>query len=419
MDPKLGKFIDEGAFGEVYEITLQDKVGAVKVLTSFYSEGVGIVDLNFVNTFSHPNLVETNDFFFSKAGLNLVMERVTASLDNYLEDPEIDFPYLFPISVKLVFELACVLKRIHDSGYIHGDLHSSQIGLLIPQKLPQVKLLDFSLSRYIGTGPSRERASEIRVFINLAMKILIADTLSNSQGVFKKRYLDQNRHKPKEASDEDWFSLMQGLYQLYTEPNLTQFLNRNVFRRHNLTCPPEVISPFRNQLLQQRVPCPDNIFSGVVVPIIKQLSVDTPLRVLVLGVHLFYVCYSHVEALPQDLIQVCLFVANAVLYPNPNSDEIYPEDKYGNIAFASRMEPSDLDLPENYQTLLSELLHYTHGVSFFETVYDMAPDNGVLLAALKLFFQPSTANVNLESLASYKNEEQKIVILDQLPTSIL
>ncbi len=391
MDPELGKFIDSGCYGKVYETLIEGKVYAVKVIDSIYSEGDGIVDLNFINTFSHPNLVRTYDFSLTEKGLKLVMEKVSTTLRDITEDPtrRLDFA----LSMKLIFELACVLRRIHDFGYVHGDLHSGQIGLHTSSM--EVKLLDFSLSRHINAKRDKRIKEDIVDFIDIAMESVLGNFVDaeKSAKAFKELFLDKDDRRPEKVPREEYYLLLNSLHRLYSEFDLSSFLRSEVFSKYHLTCPVGIISPFRDELLSKIVPCPVEVFEESVLKSIRQFSKGSSIATLLAGVHLFYVCYSHIEASPVDLFKVCIFISNK----NAFLVKVLPLD-----------EPSDTD------RILRDLLYYTHGVTRFETVYDFAPDNGVLLEALKLFLNPLTANVDMESLAAYSNGQKKMNYLGQL-----
>ncbi len=71
------------------------------------------------------------------------MELADTTLGNLIEDPDSDFPYDTETSIRLIYELVCVISAIHSSGYIHDDLYDEQIGV----KNNSIRLLDFSLAR--------------------------------------------------------------------------------------------------------------------------------------------------------------------------------------------------------------------------------------------------------------------------------
>lgn len=142
---KIGK----GAYGEVYDTKLDDKMYAVKQQQA-KGHGIGtgisttvLVEADILTRFRHPNLIELKEVFFErgKTHINYVLTKEDCSLRTIP-------PQSPAIVISLVSQLLNVVNFLHQQHIIHADIKQENILLTKKGDSYQLRLADFGLAQY-------------------------------------------------------------------------------------------------------------------------------------------------------------------------------------------------------------------------------------------------------------------------------
>ncbi|HVU02522.1 MAG TPA: serine/threonine-protein kinase [Polyangiaceae bacterium] len=152
--------LDSGAMGVVYEAEhrrLRRHV-AVKVLARGLAERPDVLqrfrrEADVMSCLEHPHIVTILDFDVTELGepylvLELLHgETLTARLER-------EAPLGLEEARDIVLQVGSALAAAHEASIVHRDLKPSNIFLVgKPTEAPFVKLLDFGISKHLGSGP--------------------------------------------------------------------------------------------------------------------------------------------------------------------------------------------------------------------------------------------------------------------------
>lgn len=150
------RFLAEGGMGRVYEAQhtrIATKRFAIKVLHSDLKHSMD-VRLRFrreaeaAASINHPSVVGVQDLGYTLDGRPyLVCDYLQGhDLASLIDKGE---PLSIHLSTSIVRQLCRALEAAHDRGVIHRDLKPANVFLVGPQHEPEVKVLDFGLSKIV------------------------------------------------------------------------------------------------------------------------------------------------------------------------------------------------------------------------------------------------------------------------------
>ena len=179
----IGEYINEGAFGAVYECTDEWKNRLVaKVLLPQNRKYDQVKDewlYEFKNLMQlrHPSITYIYQAFEHRNTFYLIIERCDVSLVNLITAPNTNGDIWLPYVAR---DILHGLDYIHNHGYVHKDLHpgnvfiSKQYDLMVPSQEPvwSFKIGDFGISRLEG---------DIRFFNTILAKWMLPPEFLNSR----------------------------------------------------------------------------------------------------------------------------------------------------------------------------------------------------------------------------------------------
>lgn len=152
----LGRVIGEGGMGRVFEAQhtrIAGKRFAVKVIRAEMAGSPEVRarfqrEADAAASIAHPNVVAVHDFGYAEDGRPyLVCEYLEGkSLGDVIKERG-QLP--FDLAVHIARKVAQGLAAAHQEGVIHRDLKPDNVHLIGPADVPEVKVLDFGLSRFI------------------------------------------------------------------------------------------------------------------------------------------------------------------------------------------------------------------------------------------------------------------------------
>ncbi|MFO0617951.1 MAG: serine/threonine-protein kinase [Polyangiaceae bacterium] len=152
----VSRFLAEGGMGRVYEAQhtrITTKRFAIKVLHAGLKHSIDVRmrfrrEAEAAAAVNHPNVVGVHDFGYTPDGRPYLVSE-------FLEGEEL-YALLAggkTIPVGLATSIACqmcrALEAAHDKGVIHRDLKPANVFLIGPRDAPEVKVLDFGLSKIL------------------------------------------------------------------------------------------------------------------------------------------------------------------------------------------------------------------------------------------------------------------------------
>ena len=158
---KVVRFMAEGGMGQVYEAQhtrITTKRFAIKMLHSELKHSLEVRmrfrrEAEAAASIDHPNIVGVHDFGYSEEGVPFIV-------CDYLEGRELGgmllngTPLSVALSTSIGRQLCHALEAAHDRGVIHRDLKPANVFLVGADADPEVKVLDFGLSRIVELGES-------------------------------------------------------------------------------------------------------------------------------------------------------------------------------------------------------------------------------------------------------------------------
>jgi len=153
---KVVRVLAEGGMGRVYEAQhtrISTKRFAIKVLLAELKHSLD-VRLRFrreaeaAASVVHPNVVGVHDFGYAPDGRPYLV-------CDFLEGRELGtvlqtrVPLSISLSASIARQICQALATAHDKGVIHRDIKPANIFLVGPEDAPQVKILDFGLSKIV------------------------------------------------------------------------------------------------------------------------------------------------------------------------------------------------------------------------------------------------------------------------------
>lgn len=152
----IRRVLGEGGMGRVYEAhhtRIQGKRFAIKVLRAemAYSPEVRTRfqrEADAAASIEHPNVIAVHDFGYTQDGRPYM---VCDYLDGIgLNDLIAQKKHVsVGVAVHIARQVCRALQAAHDKGVIHRDLKPENIYLIGPEERPEVKVLDFGLSRFM------------------------------------------------------------------------------------------------------------------------------------------------------------------------------------------------------------------------------------------------------------------------------
>ncbi len=153
---RVEALLGQGGFGQVYRV--QDELGdgrplALKLarLHDAGSRAVEILKSEFalLASLKHPNLAEVHDFGHVRQDVAYFTQQLAPGVPLNQTGLRPDDPEAVPIWA----QLCRALEYLHGRGILHRDVKPSNI--LVDQRARQLTLLDFGISRALGTGEER------------------------------------------------------------------------------------------------------------------------------------------------------------------------------------------------------------------------------------------------------------------------
>lgn len=149
---RIIKLLGKGRHGGVYSAVKQEngQTVAIKKLNGTHNIKKKFREIDILKTCNHPNVVRMIEHLEIDDSLYIVMERLDSTLHHFLK---IEF-YLDHTQIKyIMYQLVCGLIYVHFNEIMHRDLKPDNVLMKIidPQLPLQIKLADFSLSRYSYT----------------------------------------------------------------------------------------------------------------------------------------------------------------------------------------------------------------------------------------------------------------------------
>ncbi len=415
---KIIETLGSGFYGEVYLATKDENEYAIKEIDGFYSKGLGINDLTFVKTLEHPYLIKTYDYIILNDKLYIIMELADTTLGNLIEDPDSDFPYDTETSIRLIYELVCVISAIHSSGYIHDDLYDEQIGV----KNNSIRLLDFSLAR--KSESENDIADEQNLLANLLLKIMYATPIYYKYNTFKTTYIKSSYNKPKEMSENDYLSLMNSIYRLYKGPDqfkdTKEFLNADIFINRHYQYIPPYMPNISSNIINAKKPCNHDIIKNTIISVIKGLynskddiNDDIPIKVVILAIEMLLNLCDNLKYEYVDILYATIFISNSVLYPDADSVTFYTEDDYlvnNNRVIVHRYPSENIPgyMSSIQKDIIKDIIHYNNGISYFDNLYSLSPSELILRKSIVILINGHYKNskILINDLISKETPEE-------------
>lgn len=144
----------KGGFGNTYEAVENDETKVLKVLTNDHPHAIRLFqqEAEVLNRLNHPGIPKGEGWFAyfprnSKTSLHcLVMEKIEGvDLEEYLKQKNFK-PINQKLAIEWLFQLANILKEVHNQNFFHRDIKPSNI-ILKPNG--QLVLIDFGAARQV------------------------------------------------------------------------------------------------------------------------------------------------------------------------------------------------------------------------------------------------------------------------------
>jgi len=157
------KFLAEGGMGKVYEAQhtrIESKRFAIKVLHGELKHSMDVRmrfrrEAEAAAVIEHPNVVRVHDFGYTPDGRPYIVSDLLEGreLHALLENQK---PLPVKLATRIAVQICRALEAAHDKGVIHRDLKPPNIFLTGPVDAPDVKVLDFGLSKVLEVGDATE-----------------------------------------------------------------------------------------------------------------------------------------------------------------------------------------------------------------------------------------------------------------------
>ena len=146
--------IGKGKFGLVkYGVNKETKKPcAIKVLTKKHMDKsdleLSMTEINILKICQHPYTIKLYDTFETGDHIYIIMEYCKGGdLFSFIEDNDYNLPE--SVACQIIHQLVMAVQFIHSIGIIHRDLKPENI-LMTDNNPPEIRLLDFGLSKMIG-----------------------------------------------------------------------------------------------------------------------------------------------------------------------------------------------------------------------------------------------------------------------------
>ena len=150
------RFLAEGGMGRVYEAQhtrIATKRFAIKVLHAELKHSIDVRmrfrrEAEAAACIEHPNVVGVHDFGYTSDGRPYLVSDLLEGqeLHALLVDEK---PISVPLAARIAIQLCSALEAAHEKGVIHRDLKPANVFLVGPNDAPEVKVLDFGLSKIL------------------------------------------------------------------------------------------------------------------------------------------------------------------------------------------------------------------------------------------------------------------------------
>jgi eukaryotic-like serine/threonine-protein kinase len=191
---RILKTIDDGGMGIVFlaEHVLIKRRVAIKILHSELATDPEVIE-RFMNeasvagTLGHPNIVESTDMGFTRDDVPFI---VFEYLEGSLLTEEIYRVGGLTVrrALRIAHQIASALEAAHNAGIIHRDLKSDNVFLTHRDgALDHVKVLDFGISRFLGSDSDNSQQRRIVVGTPEFMapeQILTPETVDNRADIY-------------------------------------------------------------------------------------------------------------------------------------------------------------------------------------------------------------------------------------------
>lgn len=147
----LGETLGEGGAGIVYDGTWQGQKVAIKKLPGRFTRAAD-QEMQLISKLRHDNVVRYYTVEKSNTAVFLVMELISGgTLFDYIQR-EFQKPNYWPVSYKILQDIAIGMNYLCEQNIIHGDLKSHNI--LLRKNNNQAVICDFGLSKTLTTALS-------------------------------------------------------------------------------------------------------------------------------------------------------------------------------------------------------------------------------------------------------------------------
>ena len=151
IDDKIGS----GKFSTVYKgkhLKTSETV-AVKIITKHSMKPIDVEnvfrEIEILKLCQHPNIIRLYDVFVNAEYIYIVQEYLPGGdLFKFLE--KVNFSIEMSLAHRFIEEISRALDYMHSFGIVHRDLKPENILLTDMSGIPQLKIVDFGLSKMIG-----------------------------------------------------------------------------------------------------------------------------------------------------------------------------------------------------------------------------------------------------------------------------
>ena len=165
VDIHTSKVLGTGAYGSVFQATLDHLPCAAKILHTVFFRPYDSATVNFASRFErechilkdlhHPHVVQFLGIVQdpNRHGPILLMELMKESLTDFLKHSEKTLP--FNVQMNITHDIALALDYLHSKYILHRDLSSSNVLL---NDSCRAKVTDFGMSKVVDANPQMSRS---------------------------------------------------------------------------------------------------------------------------------------------------------------------------------------------------------------------------------------------------------------------
>jgi len=126
---------------------------AVKIITKHSMKPIDVEnvfrEIEILKLCQHPNIIRLYDVFVNAEYIYIVQEYLPGGdLFKFLE--KVNFSIEMSLAHRFIEEISRALDYMHSFGIVHRDLKPENILLTDMSGIPQLKIVDFGLSKMIG-----------------------------------------------------------------------------------------------------------------------------------------------------------------------------------------------------------------------------------------------------------------------------